>query len=153
MPEQPEQTQDIVSIAAELETRRAELREAKQTADRVPALEREVERAKTERDRATDKAREKARENGELETKLRELESQIRAQGELEAERDAATDDAEAARAEAIEARESAELSEGIINSQQEKIAEKEREIERLRGHEKQTRTFLDAIDSARKLG
>lgn len=151
MPEQGEQ--DIVSIAAELSEKRDELREAQKVAGRVPALEAEVRHAKDERDKFIEKARESAKHAGELEKQLRELESKLRSQDEVEAERDAAVDRAADKAKEAGEAHENAVFHEAIVDSQQEKIAAQQNEIERLREYERAVRLRLEAHDLARSLG
>jgi chromosome segregation ATPase len=131
------------------EAHRAALKEASKGA----GLAAEVKRIERERDKAAEKFSEQARKNTELQDQIYELESQLRSSADqiasLSEELAQAGDQSVSLR----EANESLEFFDGIINSQQDKIAAQEKEIVRLREHEKQTHQLLEALDKARELG
>lgn len=140
-------------LAKELGDKKGELREAVKTADRVPALEQEVNHANAALARCEEKFSTQARLTDEQKEKVRELESRIRAQEVIESERNDAENRLEAALKSVADTEEALKSSEVVIGNLKADLAAAKQEIERLKPHEAQTRALIAAIDKGRELG
>lgn len=112
----------IEDIAADLRDTREQLREARAEADKTPSLRREVERLEGKLSEVKHQIHLNRQEREHLQTRVSELESQVRDQGELQDARQRAEDKARAAIEERDEAHRKLRLSESDTGDQEELI-------------------------------
>jgi chromosome segregation ATPase len=145
--------EDRDRLSRELDESKEAHRAALKEASKGAGLAAELKRVEKERDKAVDNFRTQGRRNTELQDQVYTLESELRSRDEqiksLGDELAEIQDNASSLGA----AREELSGRAQIISEKQDKIDAQEKEIERLREHEKQTHQLLAALDKARELG
>jgi chromosome segregation ATPase len=144
--------EDRERLSVELGRMKEELRAAQREVTRGTTLAAESKRIERERDKAAEKFSEQARKNAELQEQISTLEAELRSRAD---QIKSLSEDLANNQDQSVALREAQEDVDGcaaIIDSQQDKIAAQEKEIVRLREHEKQTHQLLAALDKAREL-
>lgn len=148
---------EVISLADERERLnkhvsdlREELSSKSKDASRVPALEQEVERLKSREEKLRADADRRQEENAASQQEVREYESKLRDAYEQIQAFEKELKGRDSADEALSEAEESAKFQESIVNSQQVKIADLEREVERLRNIEKAAREDVSTRDALR---
>jgi hypothetical protein len=140
-------------LVKELDDTKTALREATKTADRVPSLQQEITRHEAASARAEEKFSTQARLTDEAKENVRDLESRLRNQDVIEAEKVDAENRLEAALRGAQEIEKKLHELEALREADLQEIATLAKEVDRLLPHEAQTKALIEAIDKGRELG
>jgi chromosome segregation ATPase len=136
----------VEDLAARLSASQDELREAQERAQKIPALESEIERLKAANEKVGEKAKVQASENAELDQKVFELESEIRAQDELEAQVAEAKSECDNALNEKDKLNEHVKELETHVSELNSHRLELVNEVQRLKVHEVHTQKLAEVL-------
>lgn len=142
----------IEEIAADLQSTRGSLREARAEADKVPGLQREIDRLSGLLEKGEARSKDLQDREADLEQHAAELEARLRGEDELVAEKSAAEDalaDSREERAEALEHADHLEQENARLSGELEGASA---EIDRLKVHEEHTREFQALLDKTKGL-
>lgn len=143
---QKDKGRGIEEIAAELQEKRESLRQSQAVADKVPGLEREIERLNGLVEKLRSLGAAGSSREAELEHRIGELESELRGEAELEKQAQKAEADRADALAEQKKAEEELVEARECLVQVEADLQNAQKEIERLKGHEEHTNLFRELL-------